>query len=61
MRNKRPSRNADVLVAKKHFEHPKIVGKLVLQAFGDEVVPHCKQHGIKMIIVDNESKFHSKI
>ena len=62
MINKRRSRNdKGELVLKKHFEHPKIDVKLVKQVFDEEVVPWCKENGLKRLIMDNESKFHTKM
>lgn len=45
---------------KYHYLHPKINGKLVVKTFQEEVFPHCLKHGYKLIIVDNDNKFHSK-
>ena len=60
--NQRRSRNSKgQLVLKKHFEHPKINGKLVKGVFEDELVSWCHEKGIKLIILDNESKFHTKL
>ena len=62
MKNKRRSRNAKgELVLKKHFEHPSIDGKMVKKVFEEEVVPWCKENGLKLLILDNESKFHTKM
>ena len=49
------------LVLKKHFEHPKIDAKLVKQVFDEEVVPWCKENGLKLLIMDNESRFHTRM
>ena len=35
--------------------------KMVKQVFDEEVVPWCKEHGLKLLILDNESKFHTKM
>ena len=40
--------------------HPKINAALVVKTFQNEVFPHCEKHGYKLIIVDNDSKFHCK-
>ena len=62
VRNKRRSRNSDgVLVLKNHFEHPKINAAMVKQVFDEKVVPWCKSNGLKLLIMDNESKFHTKM
>lgn len=46
---------------KYHFEHPKISAKMVADVFLNEVVPWCKEEGIKLVIMDNDSKFHTKM
>ena len=62
VKNKRRSRNSKGdLVLKKHFEHPSIDAKMVKQVFEEEVVPWCKENGLKLLILDNESKFHTKM
>ena len=62
VKNKRRSRNSKgELVLKKHFEHPTIDAKMVKQVFDEEVVPWCKENGLKLLILDNESKFHTKM
>ena len=61
VRNKNRTKNAaGDRVRKYHFEHPKIDGKLVVKTFKEFVFPHCHIHGYKLIILDNDSKFHSK-
>jgi len=60
--NKRRSRNKNnELVLKKHFEHPSIDGKMVLEVFGDKILDWCKDEGILLLIMDNESKFHTQM
>ena len=44
-----------------HFEHPSINGLLVKQTFGKKVEPWCKKHGIKLVVLDNDPKFHTKM
>ena len=62
VKNKRRSRNSKGdLVLKKHFEHPSIDAKMVKQVFGKEVVPWCKENGLKLLILDNEYKFQTKM
>ena len=34
---------------------------MVKQVFDEEVVPRCKENGLKLLILDNESKFHTKM
>ena len=45
---------------KYHFEHQTIDAKAVLKTFQEEVFNHCLKHGYKLIILDNDSKFHTK-
>ena len=45
---------------KYHFEHQLIDAKAVVKTFQDEVFPHCLKHGYKLIILDNDSKSHTK-
>ena len=60
--NKRRSRNKNnELVLKKHFEHSSIDGKMVLEVFGDKILDWCKGEGILLLIMDNESKFHTQM
>ena len=60
--NKRRSRNKNnELVLKKHFEHPSIDGKMVLEDFGDKILDWCKDEGILLLIMYNESKFHTQM
>jgi len=47
-----------VRVRKYHYEHPKINAELVVNTFQDEVFPHCHKHGYKVVVIDNDSKFH---
>ena len=59
----RRTQGITVLLAciKKYFEHPSIDGKMVKKVFEEEVVPWCKENGLKLLILDNESKFHTKM
>ena len=34
---------------------------MVKQVFDEEVVPWCKENELKLLIMDNESKFHTKM
>ena len=45
---------------KYHFVHPKIDAKMVVDVFVEEVVPWALENGIKMFIMDNDAKFHTK-
>jgi len=38
-----------------------IDAKMVQEVFDEEVVPWCKSNGLKLLIMDNESKFHTKM
>ena len=61
VKNKRRSRNSKgELVLKKHFEHPSIDAQMVKEVFDEEFVLWCKSNGLKLLIMDNESKFHTK-
>ena len=60
--NKHRSRNKNnELVLKKHFDHPSIDGKMVLEDFGDKILDWCKDEGILLLIMDNESKFYTQM
>ena len=60
-RNKRKSRDSEgELVLKYHFEHPKINGALVKAVWEVKVGPHLQEHGIKLVVMDNDCKFHTK-
>ena len=62
VKNKRRSRNRKgELVLKTHFEHPSIDALMVKKTFETKVVPWCKKNGVKLVILDNDSKFHSKM
>ena len=43
-----------------HIFHQIIDARAVLKVFQDLVIPHCLEHGYKLVIVDNDSKFHTK-
>ena len=43
-----------------HFVHQIIDAKAVLKVFQVLIIPHCPKHGYKLVIVDNDSKFHTK-
>ena len=61
VQNKNRTKNAKGdRVRKYHFEHQTIDAKAVVKNFQDEVFPHCLKHGYKLIILDNDSKFHTK-
>ena len=61
VRNKNRTKNAaGERVRKYHYVHPKINAQLVIETFRNEVFPHCLKHGCKLIVVDNDSKFHCK-
>ena len=34
---------------------------MVKQIFDEETAPWCKENGLKILILDNESKFHTKM
>ena len=62
VKNKRRSRNKDGdLVLKHHYVHQTIDAKLVVKTFEEELIPWAKEMGIKMLIADNDSKFHTKM
>ena len=62
VKNKRRTRNSDgVLVRGSHYEHDTVDAKLVLKVFKEEVIPWCKDNGLLLLIVDNDTKFHSKM
>lgn len=62
VKNKRRSRNKNGdLVTKHHYEHHIIDAKLVVKTFEEEVLPWAQAMGIKMLICDNDSKFHTKM
>ena len=46
---------------KYHFEHPSIDGKFVKKDFEKRILPWCKKNKFKLLIVDNDPKFHSKM
>ena len=59
--NRRRSRNKnDELVFKKHFEHPLIDEKMVLEVFGGKILNWSQDEGISLLIM-NESKFHTQM
>ena len=61
VRNKNRTMNASgQRVRKYHFEHPKIDAELVVEMFKEEVFPHMLKHGYKLVILDNDPKFHTK-
>ena len=61
VRNKNRTKNAKgERVRKYHFEHQTIDAKAVVKVFQDEVISHCLKHGYKLVVLDNDSKFHTK-
>ena len=46
---------------KYHFEHPSIDGKFVKKYFEKRILPWCKKNKLKLLIVDNDPKFHGKM
>ena len=61
VKNKRRSRNSQGdLVEKYHFEHEKVDSEDVVRGFESTVIPWLKKTGIKLFIMDNDTKLHSK-
>ena len=61
VKNKRRSRNKDgELVLKRHFVHESIDGPVMLKVFKNKILPWCKKDGLKLLIMDNDPKLHSK-
>lgn len=61
VRNKNRTKNAEGRrVRKYHYEHSTVNANLVVEVFKEEVFPQCLKHGYKLIILDNDSKFHTK-
>ena len=61
VRNKNRTKNSEgKSVRKYHYEHDTVNASLVVDQFKENVFPHCLTHGYKMIILDNDSKFHTK-
>ena len=61
VKNKRRSRNKDgELVHKRHFEHETIDEKVMLTVFENKILPWCHENGLKLLIMDNDPKLHSK-
>ena len=46
---------------KYHFEHPTITGKFVKKDFEERILPWCKKNKLKLLIMDNDAKCHSKM
>ena len=62
VKNKCRSRNKDGdLVVKRHFEHESIDGPVMLEVFKKKILPWCKKDSLKMLIMDNDPKLHSKL
>ena len=62
VKNKRRSRNKDGdLVVKRHFEHESIDGPVILEVFKKKILPWHKKDGLKMLIMYNDPKLHSKL
>ena len=62
IKNKRCTRNEKGhLVRKSHYEHEHVDADLVRQTWVEEAIPWMKENGVKLAIVDNDSKFHTKM
>ena len=45
---------------KYHYNHFTVDARAVVKVCEEELIPWCKTNGLKLLIVDNDTKFHTK-